>query len=181
MLEVFPWIERSFHFDFPKWMYPNLVERVRGGPARAEDAVRNVPFSLMTERQGASWSIQENIGHLLDIEPLMLGRLDDFENRLPQLRAWEETNSSTWEANHNARPLQELLTGFRSARSRLVERLDSLDDSLIEQVAFHPRLKRPMRVIDLVYFIAEHDDYHLAKISAIKQRRQGARPKAETL
>ena len=181
MLKVLPWIERSFHFDCPRWMYPNLVERIRGGPARAEDAVRDVPSSLMTERQGTSWSIQENIGHLLDIEALMSGRLDDFKKRLPQLRAWEETNSATWEGNHNARPLQELLVGFRRVRSTLVERFDSLDESLIEQAAFHPRLKRPMRVIDLVYFIAEHDDYHLAKISAIKQQRLGLRSMAETL
>ncbi|WP_114208510.1 DinB family protein [Acidisarcina polymorpha] len=180
MLKVFPWIERSFQFDSPRWMYPNLVERIRGGPARVEDAARDVPLSLMTKREGTSWSIQENIGHLLDIEPLMLGRLDDFRQKLPQLRAWEETNGATWEANHNAQPLQELLAGFRSARSTLVERFDSLDNSLIEQAAFHPRLKRPMRIIDLVYFIAEHDDYHLAKISAIKQQEWGSRPRGET-
>ena len=181
MLTVTPWIERGFPFDSPRWMYPNLVERVRGGPARAEDAVREVPASLMTERLGTSWSIQENVGHLLDIEALMSGRLDDFEKRLPELRAWEETNSATWEANHNARPTQELLADFRSARSGLVERLDALDDSLIEQTAFHPRLKRPMRVIDLAYFIAEHDDYHLANISAIKRLMQGSRAIVDTL
>ncbi|AXC15799.1 hypothetical protein ACPOL_6581 [Acidisarcina polymorpha] len=66
------------------------------------------------------WSIQENIGHLLDIEPLMSGRLDDFQNKLPKLRAWEETNSDTWRANHNARSLRELMAEFHSARSTLV-------------------------------------------------------------
>ncbi|ADV84007.1 DinB family protein [Terriglobus saanensis] len=169
MLTVSPWIERSFQFESPRSMYPNLVERIRGGPARAEDAVKDVPASLLVERMGTAWSIQENIGHLVDIEPLMAGRLDDFISGVSQLRAWEETNRATWQANHNDRPIQELLDGFRDARSRLVERFDTFDDSLIERTAFHPRLKRPMRVIDLVYFIAEHDDYHLAKISAVKR------------
>ncbi|WP_213807216.1 DinB family protein [Granulicella sp. dw_53] len=171
MLAVFPWIERSFNFDCPRWMYPNLVERIRGGPARAEEAVRDVPVSLLAKRLGTSWSIQENIGHLLDIEPLMSGRLDDFTNGLLQLRAWEETNRATWQADHNAKSIRELLARFRDARSRLVERFDALDDSLVERTAFHPRLNRQMRVIDLVYFIAEHDEYHLAKITAIKQQR----------
>lgn len=168
MLQVSPWIDRKFHFDQPKWMFPNLVERIRGGPARAEDAVRDVPAFLLPERHGTSWSIQENIGHLLDIEPLMSGRLDDLVSGLPQVRAWEETNRATWEADHNSKPVGTLLSDFRKARSKLVERLDALDDSLIEQTALHPRLKKPMRTIDLVFFVAEHDDYHLAKIAAIK-------------
>jgi hypothetical protein len=28
----------------------------------------------------------------------------------------------------------------------------------------HPRLKQPMRLVDHLYFVAEHDDYHLARI-----------------
>ncbi len=169
MLSVSPWIERAFCFDSAKSMYPNLVERVRGGPARVEDTVKDVPATLRTQRIGAGWSIQENVGHLLDIEPLMAGRLDDLTSGLAQLRAWEETNRATWEAEHNAKSLESLLTGFRNARLKLVARLDALDHSLIERAAFHPRLKQPMRTIDLVYFIAEHDDYHLAKIAALKR------------
>jgi hypothetical protein len=28
----------------------------------------------------------------------------------------------------------------------------------------HPRLKQPMRLVDHLYFVAEHDDHHLATI-----------------
>jgi hypothetical protein len=28
----------------------------------------------------------------------------------------------------------------------------------------HPRLKTPMRLVDHLYFVAEHDDHHLARI-----------------
>jgi hypothetical protein len=31
----------------------------------------------------------------------------------------------------------------------------------------HPRLNQPMRVVDLLFFVAEHDDYHLARISEL--------------
>jgi|GEM_PF-4393916 len=30
--------------------------------------------------------------------------------------------------------------------------------------ALHPRLKTPMRIVDLAYFVAEHDDHHLSRI-----------------
>ena len=38
--------------------------------------------------------------------------------------------------------------------------------------ARHPRLKKEMRVLDLAFFIAEHDDHHLARISELIRRFQ---------
>jgi hypothetical protein len=37
MQRIKPWLERDFSFDTPKWMFPHVVERIRGGPARLED------------------------------------------------------------------------------------------------------------------------------------------------
>ena len=34
----------------------------------------------------------------------------------------------------------------------------------LERAARHPRLGTPMRVVDLAYFVAEHDDHHLARL-----------------
>lgn len=164
-----PWIERRFNFDVPESMYPNVVERVRGGPARAAAVLENVPLALLTRRLGNAWSMQENIGHLSDLESLWATRLDQLVEGKAVLEAWEETNRATWEADHNSRPLAEILSAFASARRRLVERLDSLDVSLVGRTALHPRLKQPMRTIDLVFFVAEHDDYHLAKVTALKR------------
>ena len=90
-------------------------------------------------------------------------------SRQSELRAWDGTNEATWDAQHNLRPLRVLLEGFREARSRLAAGFEDLNDSLIDQVSFHPRLKKEMRTIDLAYFIAEHDDYHLSKISEIRR------------
>jgi hypothetical protein len=41
--------------------------------------------------------------------------------------------------------------------------LERLDDEL-ERCVVHPRLGTPMRLVDLAYFIAEHDDHHLARL-----------------
>jgi uncharacterized damage-inducible protein DinB len=60
--------------------------------------------------------------------------------------------------------LDQILTEFRAARGRLLKRVDELDASLFAFAIPHPRLKTPMRPVDLLYFVAEHDDHHLARI-----------------
>jgi hypothetical protein len=87
------------------------------------------------------------------------------------LKAWDGTNEAVWNAKQNARQLGVILLAFRQSRQTLVRRLDALPDEMVEQAAHHPRLNKPMRVIDLALFIAEHDDYHLARISAAKRIR----------
>lgn len=168
MIVVKPWLERSFSFDLPIWMYPHLVERVRGGPVRLSASLNGFPGSLLTVRVGDSWSIQENAGHLLDIEELMATRLSQLLSGDSELIAWDGRNEKTWAAKHNQADIRNILSSFALARETLLSSLDALDEAQIERSALHPRLKKQMRFIDLVSFIAEHDDYHLAKITALK-------------
>lgn len=167
-MDRYIWVERKFSFGLPAWMYPNTVERARGGPARVEEIVKNVSEPALINRIGKRWSIKEHIGHLGDLESLWAKRLDELVEGSDYLTAWEETNRATYEANHNEAALTDLLSRFRKARTALVERLDHLEDSVIERTALHPRLKTPMRTIDLVYFFSEHDDHHLAEITRLK-------------
>ena len=156
------WFDRPFRFDLPVWLFPNVVERLRGTPARAEEMVRLLPPPLLTRRLGAQWSIQENLGHLLDLEPLWLGRVEDLLGGKADLREADLTNRKTHEARHNEQPVDDLLAGFRAARAQLIERVEQLDETAAAQTATHPRLGQPMRLFDLLYFVAEHDDHHLA-------------------
>jgi hypothetical protein len=87
------------------------------------------------------------------------------------LSAWDGTNAATWNAQHNTKELADILLAFRQSRQSLVHRFDALPDEMVELAAHHPRLNKPMRVIDLAWFIAEHDDYHLARISAARRIR----------
>src|ERR1041385_5896641 len=73
------WFKRKFSFDLPIEMFPNVVERVRGTPARLEELTRGLSREELTHRDGDKWSIQEQAGHLLDLEELGMNRLDDFE------------------------------------------------------------------------------------------------------
>jgi uncharacterized damage-inducible protein DinB len=161
------WIERRFIFDLPLAMFPNVLERLRGTPARIEDRLREVDPDLLRKRYGDTWSIQENIGHLIEVETLWIGRLDDFAGGLNQLRPADMSNRATKDANYNSKNPKEILAGFRQAREEFVRRLEQLPDEAIQNSAFHPRLGQPMRVLDHMVFTAEHDDHHLARVTEL--------------
>ena len=164
------WVDRHFTFDLPESLFPVVVERLRGTPARIEDKVRGLSPTLLTRRDGDAWSIQEHIGHLLDLDELHDGRLDDFLSGAAVLRAADMTNRKTWEAHHNERPIAELLGAFRRERERFVARLDGWDAGRLSLTALHPRLNQPMRVIDMAFFTAEHDDHHLARMTELARK-----------
>lgn len=164
------WTDRKFDFTLPETLFPVVVERLRGTPARIEDKVRGLAPEILTRRDGDAWSIQEHIGHLLDLDELHTGRLDDFLAGAEVLRPADRTNRKTWEAAHNDRPLEELLRGFRRERLAFVARLDAWDPELIAITALHPRLRQPMRVLDMALFTAEHDDHHLARMTELARK-----------
>ncbi|MBV8706700.1 MAG: DinB family protein [Acidobacteriaceae bacterium] len=158
------WFERKFDFSFPADLLPNILVRLRGTPARLEEMLRGRPQEILIVKAQGKWSAQEHAGHLLDLEPLWLARVGDYVAARSELTAADLTNRKTDEAKHNARPLEQILTAFRAAREELLKRVEELDVSLFARALPHPRLKTPMRLVDHLYFVAEHDDHHLARM-----------------
>ncbi len=165
MTRVANWFERKFEFSFPVELFPNLETRLRGTAARLEELVRDRPRDLLVRRPApGKWSAQEHVGHLLDLEPLWMSRVDDYLAGRPELTRADLSNRRTDEANHNARPVADILAEFRTMRLRLVSRAAGFGTDILFLSRPHPRLQVPMRLLDHLYFAAEHDDHHLAKI-----------------
>jgi uncharacterized damage-inducible protein DinB len=167
MSQVPAWFERKFEFSFPVEQYPNLCARLRGTPARLEDIFRGCRREILVRKPDEKWSAQEHAGHLLDLEPLWLARVSDFEQGGTELTAADLKNRKTHEANHNAQPLEQILAEFRKARAQFLDQLEQIDAPRFGRSMLHPRLKTPMRLVDHLYFVAEHDDHHLAHIWAL--------------
>ena len=162
------WTERKFSFDYPVTKWPDLLERVRGTPVRIEERVRGVSRDVLTRRRdGKGWSIQENIGHLLDLGYLPMRRIEQILAGEPVLAAADMSNRKTNVADHNAKDIRELLAECRADRAKLVARFEGLAESDWSKSALHPRLQQPMRIVDIAYFDAEHDDYHLGRIGEL--------------
>jgi len=161
------WIDRRFDFSFPVALYPEMIERLRGTPARLEDRIQKLPHAILVRRDGERWSIQENAGHLLDLETMVLKRVDEYEAGAQTLHAADMSNRRTYEGEHNSHSIESILQGFREARWRLIKRLDGFEAEMFARTAIHPRLQTSMRLVDMILFQAEHDDFHLTRISEL--------------
>lgn len=83
-----------------------------------------------------------------------------------------ETLSITDKSDFNSTELEKLLRDFESERGKTLELLSSLLPDDLTKTSMHPRLSQPMRVIDLMYFVAEHDQHHFDTIARISDTPQ---------
>jgi len=168
-MEQVKWFDRSFDFTTTQNIFPSILERLRGTPARLEEKFRTIPPSLLTRQVDGAWSIKENLGHLSDLEPLWQQRLDDIITGKTELSPTDLQNTRTTVAGHNDVPVEELLQHFRQVRQKTVTLLEAIDTATVFKFALHPRLKTPMRTMDLFLFVADHDDHHLARITELSR------------
>lgn len=163
------WFERKFPAIEDNGLLPSIIERLAGTPARIEEIVSHINSEMLQLKQENKWSIKEEVGHLGDLEPLWLIRLNDLMNNAAELTKADLSNQKTHNANHNSSDIAILTIHFRYQRKNFVDKLRKLTNEQLLNTALHPRLKTPMRIIDLAYFVAEHDDHHIAAILEILQ------------
>jgi uncharacterized damage-inducible protein DinB len=161
------WFSREFNFSSGQNIFPSIIERLAGTPARLDEKLASIPEDRLATSVNNTWTIKENLGHLIDLEPLWQERLDDILSGKPELRPADLQNKKTNEAGHNGKGLETLLSGFRQIRKQTIVLIEGLSEEDIFKSALHPRLKTPMRTMDLFLFVAEHDDHHLATITEL--------------
>ena len=98
------------------------------------------------------------------VDELFNERLDDYESGAESLKPADVSGTRTNDANYNSAQIEDLLSKFHDKRMVYVERLEQADSKMFKKTAWHPRLKIKMRLCDMLYFQAEHDDHHINKI-----------------
>ncbi len=161
MVPLIPWVERRWSFDLPVGAFPAVLERLRGTSARAAALVAGVPERILAARPNRRWSAKDHIGHLSDLSPLDMKRVDEFLAGAALLTAADMTNRRTADADHRSTPIGQLLRALDDHRRQLVLRLENATAEEIASLAIHPRLGVRMRLIDWAQFVADHDDHHL--------------------
>lgn len=166
MIEQLPWTQRKFSFDFPVGLFPVIYSRLEGSIYRLEKLLEYNDNNLSHKKNGG-WSVKEHIGHLTDLESLWWQRLEDFKAGKELLTAADMSNEKTKAAHHNDKTVTELLDAFRNERQNILDKIYRYDENFLSKTSLHPRLQQPMRVIDNLFFVAEHDDHHIAKITEL--------------
>ena len=169
MIRQTPWFERTFAFNYPITNFPVIFSRLEGTLFRLQAILMNADDDYCSYNADG-WSVKEHVGHLYDLEELWWKRLQDFLDRKEILSPADLTNTKTKEAGHNEKTLEGLMQQFTIERQRILETIYGFDKGTLGLLSIHPRLQRPMRLIDSLYFVAEHDDHHIAVISALLRK-----------
>jgi hypothetical protein len=155
------WIDRKFSFDLSLSEFPNIVQRLESMPARARIICESATDWALSFKPGRRWSAKEHIGHLDDLGAVDERRLNDYLSNASSLSAADITNPITEAANHNAKPWVEIIERLKDNRLHFTCQLAQLTPADLIRTARHLRLQQQMRLIDWLWFIAEHDDHHL--------------------
>lgn len=163
------WFDRHFPVIEDSGLLPGIIERLEGTPTRLRNKIGRVSASL-TAHEAGKWSIKKEIGHLIDLEPLWLERALQITRGEADLIKADLTNRKTHETDHDSQNINDLIGRFENDREKLVSLLRNADDNDLVKAAVHPRLGTPMKLVDLAYFVAEHDDHHLAQITLLSRQ-----------
>lgn len=172
MVASTPWFQRSFHFDFPPGLFPVIFSRLEGSLFRLNALLQNADDEQCSHNENG-WSVKEHLGHLYDLEDLWWKRLNDFIEHEPILTAADLNNTKTKEARHHEKSLEQLMQAFATERQKILEAIYGFDQEMLSRISVHPRLNQPMRLIDSLFFVAEHDDHHIAAISNLLRKPVG--------
>ncbi len=162
-----PWSQRTMEYGRSLDELPVLLERVQGTTVRLSNMLSCQPVEKLHLRVDGKWSAIEHLGHLLTLQDRFYNRVDDFEQRRSKLCDINLQDQATFLQGQRLRMLGDVLEEFRLKRLDFANRVERLHRRSLEHVAYHPCQDRTMRPMDMLLWIAEHDDHHLASVRAL--------------
>lgn len=163
-MSISKWFERKFDFSFDVEQYSTIYQRLQQAPNTLATILHNKPEEILTHQPDGKWSVKEHTGHLALLEPLWRTRIQDILEKKPTLTPTDLDNKNTSEAGFNNYPIAALLQKFTEERKETLALLDSINVKDQQGTSLHPRMQQPMRIIDIMYFTAEHDEHHMGVI-----------------
>lgn len=157
-----PWSERVLPYGRTPEELPVLTERLLGTHARLMHLFLGQAPERLYNRSDDKWSVVGHAAHLLVVQHRFAARLEDFQALRPTLCTIDLSDQDEELKQHLLRNLGDLLEEFRLERLAFVQTLLDAESHVHRHVALHPCGNRPMRTVDMLLWIAEHDDHHLA-------------------
>lgn len=159
-MEITKWFDRKFDFHFGMEAFPGLLQRLEKSADKVREIIREIPEQELNYKPGGKWSIKEHIGHLWILEPLWQKRFSEIKENKTEMSPADLNNTATDEALFNQYAIEKIVNGFERERKDTVHLLKRFSGKDFQYSLYHPRLKQLMRIIDLMYFVAEHDEHH---------------------
>lgn len=149
--------------DQPK--LTDLIASMQAFPAKLREQVHRLREPELTFRPAPhEWSIIENIGHLIDVDVVMRGRIGKIiavEN--PQLEPMDP-DQFVRKADYQSKNASSLLNSFAEQRAELIEELRFLRPDALKRAGTHPT-RGAVSIMDIIVLLANHDDVHTQQIA----------------
>jgi len=161
------WFDRKFDFNVGEVQPEPLIDRLHRMPFLLKQVTIPPPDTVLRIKPAGKWSVIEHLGHLILLEPLWQSRFYEISIGNELMSPADLNNLATEEAMFNSRILSGLLEEFALIRAKTIIQLNSFAKEAFMYRSMHPRLQQPMRIADMMYFVAEHDEHHLNAINHI--------------
>ncbi|MDN3725138.1 GNAT family N-acetyltransferase [Aequorivita sp. SDUM287046] len=155
------WFNRKFNFNISMEKFPELLGSMELIVLKFQKVIQGRFEEQLNFKPNGKWSIKEHIGHLCILEPLWQKRFLEIKENKVKMSATDLNNQATNQSFFNQFSMEKLLSDFQEARANTIRIIESMSEEDFQKSLYHPRLNQPMRIIDLMYFITEHDTHHL--------------------
>lgn len=147
-----------------------LTEALASLPARLSELVGDVAEERLSARPSeGKWCIKEEIDHLIDVDEMMVGRVEAIlrrDNARLANRDDERGNLKSFERGARDKPAADLLRRVRAGRRHLLDHIGPLDTGEWERVGSH-ELYDQISIYQLLRHLARHDADHLDSIRTL--------------
>ncbi len=156
-MKAFPFLGKAF-FYFKKMIE---LDQLLTFPISLKAVIGKIDTRLLLERPQQKWSIQTHAGHLLTMESLWIGRLDDYFLERPALRPWNGTNADTEAAQFDLQNISQILDDLESIRTAHVNMIKQNLEILSPRNCLHESSGKQMSFLEHLQWIVDHDHKHL--------------------
>jgi len=110
------------------------------------------------------WSVLENIGHLIEIDPLYVDRIDRILSEERPVFAPFDPDAGVRAADYQHKSLAELLATYVTQRQATIDGLSTIEPDELTRVGIHAKFGE-VSVARLVELLAGHDEIHYTQIT----------------
>jgi uncharacterized damage-inducible protein DinB len=141
-----------------------VAEQLEGFTGTLQELVAGLPEDALRYRPGPEeWSIVEVVGHLEDVDALMMGRIAlALTQEQPPMPVYEE-KGPVKERDFQNQPFDEVLAAFLARRALFVELLRDLQPEQLTRYGIHP-MHGELSVDRIPRSLPKHDQTHRGQI-----------------
>ncbi|HMO59774.1 MAG TPA: DinB family protein [Roseiflexaceae bacterium] len=145
--------------------YTEALAALAAFPARLRAELAGLERAALYFKPTGEWSIVENIGHLIDIDVLMGGRVGQIIARDQPTFVVLDVDEAVHKGDYQQKEALFLLNTFAERRAALVEEWRYIQPANRNRTGIHP-VGGPRTIEALVTYLPGHDEVHRQQIAA---------------